>query len=172
MTVEWTNFSSGLLGALIGFTGSVVLYLWDRRARRRGAGRAVLAEMMANARWALNLKGQGLSEGFGDQAWASQLPLIAQFVPWLDLQKLVRAYDSAGRLSKQTASLELKDRLNPNWNEVALGLAKEFSEAIEGLYRRVLRSHDMSIFTAQLNEFDTKLKKAQDNEAVRKRQAP
>jgi hypothetical protein len=130
MIIEWTNLSSGLLGALIGFAGSLVLYLWDRRARQKGAGRAVLAEAMANARWALNLKGQGLSAGFSDQTWASQLPLIAQFVRWPELEKLVQAYDSAARLSKQTGSLELKDRLNPGWNEIALGLAKEFRDAI------------------------------------------
>jgi hypothetical protein len=127
--------------------------------------------MMANAGWALNLKGQGLSEGFSDQAWANQLPLIAQFVRWIDLEKLVRAYDSAARLSKQTDSLQLKDRLNPGWNEVALGLAKEFRDAIEGLHRRVLRSRDLSTFAEQLSGFDTKLKKAQDIEVVRGRQA-
>lgn len=171
MTVEWTNLSSGLLGAFIGFAGSVVLYLWDRRARQKGAGRAVLAEMMANARWALNLKGQGLSDGFSDQAWASQLPLIAQFVRWPDLEKLTQAYDSAARLSKQTAGLELKDRLNPDWNETALGLAKEFRDAIEGLHPRVVSSRDFCMFAEQLSDFDTKLKKSQEREAVRDRQA-
>ena len=166
MTIEWSNLSSGLLGALIGFAGSIALYLSDRRARRKGAGRAVLAEMMANARWALNLKGQGLSDGFGAQAWTTQMPLIAEFVRWQDLEKLVRAYDSAWRLSKQTAGLEIGPRLDPRWNGPALGLAREFRQGVECLRSRVLRLCDRAAFAELLAEFDAKLKQALEREGM------
>jgi membrane protein implicated in regulation of membrane protease activity len=88
---DWTHLISAVVGALV---GSVSTFFWVRHLheqtqknqkqtennQRRAAGRAVLAEMMANGNSAVRMKGQGLNNAIPDVAWQSQLHLIAQLV--------------------------------------------------------------------------------------------
>lgn len=97
MTVEWTNLSSGLLGALIGFAGSVLLHWRSNRSNRRAAARAVLAEIFTNAALALSAESTRVYHEFLDAAWRTQLPLVAQLLKWPELKGLVGAYDSGAR---------------------------------------------------------------------------
>ncbi len=170
--MSWDNLVSAVIGSLIGsiagFFGSRHLQKQSEENQRRGAGRAVLTEMLANATWAVRMKGQGLSDGFRDMAWRSQIHLVAELVVWPELQKIVGAYDSASSISDNLRALPFEQRLDPRWNDPALGLAKEFREALEVLYRKALSTQELSSFVSALSKLDDALKKAQEYEAQRK----
>jgi hypothetical protein len=98
-TTEWDNLSSGLIGAAIGavigsvlgFLGSVLLNWLGERSKRKGAGRALLAEMVSNMT-ALNYVGDHGPAGYSQNVWETQLPLVAALLDWKELQIVAEPY--------------------------------------------------------------------------------
>lgn len=140
MTIEWSNLSSGLLGAVIGsivgFLGSVFLNWKAERSMRKGAGRAVLMEMLTGADLAVSLLRTAQPHRFPDALWLSQAAHVALALKWQDLDKLVQAYDASSRLSDYVrdgdfvSSVQQEDRKAVN---ICLGVAQAFLNAIDAL---------------------------------------
>ena len=95
---EWTSLTSGLIGAVLGFVGALLITWWNNRSRRKAAGRALIAEMFINADRALSAESTDVTHEFFDFVWREQLPLISQLIRWADLKKVVTAYDSSARM--------------------------------------------------------------------------
>ena len=151
------NLTSGLIGAVLGVIGAVCIERWKERQRRMGAGRAVLAELLTNAARALRFKTTGILHSFSDTTWHSQLPLVAQLLPWPDLQKLVLAYDSALRLFENSRALSQEKLFDQKYRNNFLGLAKEFRQAIEVLRHKTLSSKEKLVFESDLAKFDSEV---------------
>lgn len=92
---EWTNLSSGLIGAaigaMIGFLGSVLLSWLAERSKQRAAGRALLAEIVSNLE-ALKYPSEHRPAGYSQTVWETQLPLVAALLHWNELQTVAEPY--------------------------------------------------------------------------------
>ncbi len=147
------NVFSGFLGALIGaiggFLGSLAVQRRAQKEARIAAGRAVLAEMFANADRALSAKSTFILHEFTDFAWREQLPLVAHLLDWNELRTLVNTYDSAARAFEnakdvlQSEEKESPEIANEEQNLTRVGLwfldiAKEWIAAMRILQAAVL----------------------------------
>ena len=136
MTIEWSNLSSGLLGAVVGFLGSVFLNWKAERSMRKGAGRAVLMEMLTGADLAVSLLGTAQPHRFPDALWLSQAPHVALALKWQDLDKLVQAYDASSRLSDCVRDGDFVSRVQQEDRKavnICLDVAQAFLNAIDAL---------------------------------------
>lgn len=105
MTIEWTNLSSGLLGAVIGsiagFLGSLYLNWSNDKNNRRSAGRAVLAEIVMNQEAFKQIKVQAQprqAPQFSRTAVQDQLSLVARLLDWNELFAVLTPYVRAAEL--------------------------------------------------------------------------
>ncbi len=138
--VVGTLVSAVIAAALSGF-----FLLWHQRNQgrdqMRAAARAVLSEMLANAKLACHaasvVQPQIPFESagrFSRAAWSEQLPLVAQLLNWDSLTKVRGAYDSGSAIFGSvgydlvcSAPAEHACELQ----ELFVGVGKEFLTAIE-----------------------------------------
>ena len=128
---------SGLFGAVLGFLGSGYSQWREKRERQRGAGRALLAEMLTNADRAASLSATLQPVSFADAVWLNEIATISQLLPWNDLNKIIDAYDAASRLSSDIREgsrfLDLLRSPDPSAHSVCLDRAEAFLHAVESL---------------------------------------
>jgi hypothetical protein len=177
MTIEWTNLSSGLLGAMIGLLGSFLLYLCDLRARRKGAGRALIIELIRNCQAISRLEDSHIKSlrmlplipGYSKAVWESQLSLIAGLLTFESLRAIEEPYLLVAETNRKfslVASLREKeiaagpfagesykidaDITVEHWSEELSRARKGFAEAAEILRRRVLTRRESQRFQQSL----------------------
>jgi hypothetical protein len=150
MTIEWTNLSSGLLGAVIGsiagFLGSLYLNWSNDKNNRRSAGRAVLAEIVMSQEAFKQSDDQARARRarqapqFSRTVVQGQLSLVAKLLDWSELCAVLTPYVRAAEVVAQF------DRANElDWqaqqskgqgvSSYHQALAKQASEAREGAAR-------------------------------------
>ncbi len=116
----------GVIGALLGAFGALLVQKSAQAEARQAAGRAVLAEMFTNADRALSAKSSLVLHEFTAFAWQQQLSLVAQSLNWEQLKILVNTYDSAARAFENA-----KEVIQENASEV-IRQGKNESAAAQG----------------------------------------
>jgi hypothetical protein len=81
---------SGLAGAILGFFGSLYAQRRSAKATQKGAGRALLAEIIGN--YESLRASERPPEGYSRGVWDAQLPLIAQLLAWNELRLIATPY--------------------------------------------------------------------------------
>lgn len=175
---EWNNLSSGLLGAVIGsiagFLGSVFLNWKAEGNNRKGAGRAVLAEVVMNREAFKQVVTPAVqAPPFSQTVIKDQLPLVGKLLGWEDLLTLLTPYISAAKLIAQLdraneAELQAQklirahggsgsgtseglreetQRARQSANNAIPKVCHEFAAAAEVLRRKVLRRGELKGFS-------------------------
>jgi hypothetical protein len=171
---DWNNFTSGfagaVIGAILGFLGSVFLNCRTIRRNRREAARAVLAEMFTNADRALSADAASTFHfhEFLDRAWQTQLPLVAASLRWPNLKTLVIAYDSAARayenaqevpkLAEESKNEERKEQIRKNVDSWFLDVGDAWVKAMYTLKRAATGWRERRQIEADIQKIERRLK--------------
>ncbi len=136
----------------------------------RAAARAVLSEMLDNAREAAFAQGLVMpplpftaSDRFSRATWSEQLPLVAQLLNWQALLKVRRAYNSGSTVFrlvesgiKSSADQANTRRITTELKDLLVGVAQEFEESLKLFPLGLLLNGE------ERTDFDSELVKLRD----------
>jgi hypothetical protein len=162
--------ASAVIGALL---GGYFLLRQQRNQRcdeMRAAARAVLSEMLDNAREAAFAQGLVMpplpftaSDRFSRATWSEQLPLVAQLLNWQALLKVRRAYNSGSTVFrlvesgiKSSADQANTRRITTELKDLLVGVAQEFEESLKLFPLGLLLNGE------ERTDFDSELVKLRD----------
>jgi hypothetical protein len=147
---------------MLGYFAAVRLHKKDKGELQKGAGRALLAEMLTNADRALSLGGTHQPERLSDTVWFSQSAVISGLLPWNRLAKVVEAYDAGARLSSSVHNegfIQFLKKDDRRAHSICLDVAGAFLNAVE-----LIRDQKGILDEGELSDLDKRLKQLRDQE--------